>query len=124
MNEDAEQLARRGQKGDPGERGRRGEAGMGRAVRRAVVYLFLVNFVLIAVGYLWLSHQAAATRAEFRQQIIVNNQKFCAVIDGFTSEPVPKPADPAANPSRETNYLWYARFTTLGHGLDCPREGR
>ena len=48
-----------------------------------------------------------------------SNHKWCSVIDAITARPVPKPADPAANPSRATSYEWYLRFVRLGHDLGC-----
>ena len=48
-----------------------------------------------------------------------SNRKFCDVVNGVTSVPVARPADPAANPSRETAYEWYVRFVSLGRALGC-----
>jgi hypothetical protein len=47
------------------------------------------------------------------------NHKFCAVVGGVTSVPVPKPADPAGNPSREKQYELYEQFVSLGRSLGC-----
>ncbi|MGH3743719.1 MAG: hypothetical protein ACRDTP_02535 [Mycobacteriales bacterium] len=48
-----------------------------------------------------------------------NDHKFCQVITATTAAPVPKPSDPAANPSREQGYEWYLRFVQLGRSLGC-----
>ncbi len=47
------------------------------------------------------------------------NRKFCQVITGVTSVPVPKPADPAGNPSREKQFELYEQFVSLGRSLGC-----
>jgi hypothetical protein len=44
---------------------------------------------------------------------------FCQVVTAATATPVSKPADPAANPSREQAYEWYLRFVGLGQRLGC-----
>ena len=48
-----------------------------------------------------------------------SNHKFCGVVTAITSRPVPRPADPKANPSRATSYEWYLRFVRLGRDLGC-----
>jgi hypothetical protein len=55
----------------------------------------------------------------YREAILTNDHKFCQVVNGITSIPVPKPADPLSNPSRENQYEWYLRFVALGKSLDC-----
>lgn len=65
-------------------------------------------------------HQAiAADDAHWRQALADTQRKFCGVVDGVTAVPVPRPADAAANPSRETSYEWYERFVTLHKSLGC-----
>jgi len=44
--------------GPRGQKGERGEPGLPRAVARAVVTLFLINAVLIAGAYLFITHAA------------------------------------------------------------------
>lgn len=44
---------------------------------------------------------------------------FCQVIGVVTSTQVPRPADPAANPSREKQFELYEKFVSLGQGLGC-----
>jgi hypothetical protein len=39
-----------------------------------------------------------------------NNRKFCQVITGVTAVPVPQPADPASNPSREKQFELYEKL--------------
>jgi hypothetical protein len=45
--------------------------------------------------------------------------KFCQVTGAATATSVQKPADPAANPSREQSWQWYERFYALGKSLGC-----
>lgn len=49
----------------------------------------------------------------------VVERDFCGVVTAATSTPVQKPADPAANPSREQSWEWYERFVMLGRSLGC-----
>lgn len=44
---------------------------------------------------------------------------FCQVVTGVTATPIARPADPAANPSREQSWEWYERFVQLGRSLGC-----
>lgn len=46
-------------------------------------------------------------------------REFCQVVTAATETPVQKPANPAANPSREQAYEWYLRFAALGQRLGC-----
>lgn len=46
-----------------------------------------------------------------------NNHKFCQVIGDVV--PVPRPADPAANPSRMAAHEQYERAVSLGRSLGC-----
>jgi hypothetical protein len=48
-----------------------------------------------------------------------DGRKFCDVTKAFIAKPVPQPADPHKNPSREQTYIWYERFLTLNHELGC-----
>lgn len=52
-------------------------------------------------------------------EIANNNRKFCQLIQASVTVKVPKPADPKANPSRETNYENYVIVANLGHSLGC-----
>jgi hypothetical protein len=103
MGEQQERLIR-GEKGDKGERGE----GMTRGARRAIVVLFTLTLLLAGTNLLFTTHEVSS-----------NDRKFCDVVTGVTAVPVPKPPDPAANPSRETAYQWYLRFERLGRSLGC-----
>ena len=82
--------------------------GLSRIQGRAVVVLFLLAAVFGVSNWYWSAHE-----------IGTNNHKFCEVVTGVTSVPVPRPADPKANPSRETSWEWYERFVSLGRSLGC-----
>jgi hypothetical protein len=70
--------------------------------------LFLLA-ALFGVGNLfWTAHQ-----------VNTNDHKWCNAMTLLTSKPVPKPADAAANPSREQNWQFYETFVVLRHHLGC-----
>ena len=46
-----------GGRGEPGERGERGTAGLSVPVRRALVFLFVLNVLLAGANMLWTAHQ-------------------------------------------------------------------
>ena len=47
------------------------------------------------------------------------NHTWCSTLILLTQHPVPKPADPAANPSRVTAYHYYSVFLAQRHRLGC-----
>jgi hypothetical protein len=69
-----------------------------------------VVLVLGGVGYtLWHGNHA----------LDANNQQWCYALTDLTRTPVPKPADPAKNPSREFSYRLYTDFTVLEKKFGC-----
>lgn len=96
----------KGDKGDEGQRGPRGKQGLSRPVRRAIVFLFVLNFLLIIAGYLFLSHTVKG-----------NNQVRCQSIAAIVGIPVPVPL--TDNPSRQ----WVAKYSLIqrkrGAELGC-----
>jgi hypothetical protein len=104
--------AERGQRGEQGLQGERGEHGEGmtRAARRAVITLFVINF-LVAGACLWFT----------TYQVSHSSRQWCDTLGLLTSQPVPRPADPAANPSRMQAYTLYADFVTLRNDFGCQR---
>jgi hypothetical protein len=78
-----------------------------RANKAAVALVALVA-ALAAANLLYTAHA-----------ISKSNHAWCGVVTAITSKPVPRPASPAANPSRATSYEWYLRFVRLGHDLGC-----
>lgn len=48
-----------------------------------------------------------------------DEQQWCDTLNLLTSQPVARPADPAANPSREQAYRYYADFVTLREHFGC-----
>lgn len=77
-------------------------------LRYALVVLAVLPLLLSGANLLFTTHEVGAS-----------DHKFCQVITGFTAVPVAKPADAAANPSRENDYEWYERFAALGRSLGC-----
>lgn len=78
------------------------------AARKAAVRLVLLIVILSGANLLWTAYEVRSV-----------GQDFCGVISGFTAVKVHRPADPAANPSRETSWEWYERFVSLGQRLGC-----
>lgn len=50
-----------------------------------------------------------------------SQQNWCSTLTLLTAKPVPKPTDPAANPSRQGAYLFYRNLMTLASRFGCPR---
>jgi hypothetical protein len=102
--------AERGQRGERGEQGERGEHGEGmtRGARHAVIVLFVINF-LVAGACLWFATYEVSSA----------NRQWCDTLTLITAKPVPKPADPAANPSRMQTYTLYLDFVTLKRHFGC-----
>jgi hypothetical protein len=109
MAEHAER-GQRGERGAQGERGERGEHGEGmtHGARRAVIVLFVINF-LLAGACLWFA----------TYQVSSSNRQWCDTLSLLTSKPVPKPDDPSANPSRMQTYTPYADFVALRRHFGC-----
>jgi hypothetical protein len=81
---------------------------MSRGARWAAIGLLLLTMIVGGANL-------AATYLEVR----ASNHTWCATLDLLTSRPVPRPADPAANPSREQTYVLFTDFTDLRHHLGC-----
>ena len=45
--------------------------------------------------------------------------QWCTTLTLLTSRPVPKPTDPAANPSRENAWLFYQHLRDLERAFGC-----
>jgi hypothetical protein len=78
------------------------------AERRAYVILVVVS-LLLSVGSFMLSVN----------QIHQSNHKFCALMLGITATPVPKPAHPKIDKSRERSYEFYVIIKNLSRSLGC-----
>lgn len=97
----------RGERGERGEPGQRGE-GMTRGARHAVVFLFVLSLLIGATSLFF-------TTALVQQ----SDHRWCGTLTLLTSRPVPKPADPKANPSREQAYVLYSDFRQLRREMGC-----
>jgi len=88
---------------------------MPRSAVRSVLALFAVAAivaVLALVGYARLS-------ADVRHQVQVGNHRWCATLQLLTADPVPKPDDPKANPSRQNAYVFYVNLLQLRNEFGC-----
>ena len=48
-----------------------------------------------------------------------SNHNWCSTLTLLTKQPVPKPTNPAQNPSREQAYIFYTDFVALKGKLGC-----
>lgn len=48
-----------------------------------------------------------------------SNAQWCDTLNLLTSKPVPKPSDPAKNPSRQGQYLFYTNLVHLKDRFGC-----
>lgn len=81
---------------------------MSRAVRYAVVALFSLAALLTATNILFTVTYVHAS-----------DRKWCTAMTLLTARPVPKPADPKANPSRQASWQFYQTFLDLRRNLGC-----
>ena len=72
--------------------------------------LFLLAVVVGLAG----ANLLLTARAVNRSQ-----HQWCATLTLLTAHTVPRPADPAANPSRENAYIFYANLLTLRQRFGC-----
>ena len=80
--------------------------------------------VLVLTGVVaWLvilnngSVTANARQIQHNQQ--ASDRRWCGTMNLLTANPVTRPADPAANPSREASYQLYIDFLTLKQDFGC-----
>jgi hypothetical protein len=59
-----------------------------------------------------------------RQSVSTSDRRWCSTLALLTARPVPRPADPKANPSREDAWRFYVNLRTLEHHFGCPVAGR
>jgi len=76
--------------------------------RWRVAYLVILVVVGSGANLLWTSHA-----------IQQNNHNWCDALGLLTKRPVPRPADPATNPSREGQYEFYLTLIVLKHRQGC-----
>ena len=81
-----------GSQGEQGERGERGLAGLSVPVRRALVFLFVLNVGLAASNLLWTAHEVQA-----------GNRSRCSTVVADATIPLPP------GPARE----WEAAFEAI-----------
>ena len=95
--------------------------------KRSVFYIVAVVVLLGGGNLLWTGNRVdaaagtvrAAEQAAIAQAVAKSNHQWCAALDLLTAHPVPRPADPAANPSRVEAYEWFMVFRHLGQRFRC-----
>lgn len=66
-----------------------------------------------------IARSKADEQAAIKAAVAYSNRQWCDTLNLLTSRPVPRPADPAANPSREGQYLFYINLVQLGKHFGC-----
>lgn len=74
----------------------------------SVVVLFVISVAISVGAYFAATHEVTS-----------NNRQWCDTLSLLTSQPVPRPADPSANPSRMQGYTLYSDFVTLRQRIGC-----
>jgi hypothetical protein len=88
----------------------------------SLIMIVVIGFVSSGADWLVQLHNNTQTQKQIQQMIDTNNRKFCLVVSPAIAVPVPKPTDPAKDPSRERTYQWYQRYIHLNHNLGCDRR--
>jgi hypothetical protein len=79
-------------------------------MRLAAAIITAVAVLVIAIG---------GSYALTLHALDASQRKWCATLNLLTSQAVPKPADPASNPSRQQAYVLYSDFLDLRHRFGC-----
>lgn len=111
----------KGDRGVQGNQGNRGEQGqLSRPLRRALVYLFALAF-LLALGALFVTfHDQGVTRAAQQRQGKLLERKLCTTFGRLAAEK-PPPGNPQANPSRAYLQGQHAILAEVFPDLGCRR---
>jgi hypothetical protein len=122
MGEGDERLPRgpqgeRGEQGAQGVQGRRGEQ-LSPALRRALVYMFLLAVLLAVLAFVAEIHEQNTSRAAQQRQGRLIERKLCTTLDRLT-ELRPPPGNPATNPSRKFDQELHETLSQLGPDLGC-----
>lgn len=83
---------------------------MTKATRYALAAVLLCVLLLAAVGGSYALSEWTVSR---------NDRQWCETLDLLTSQPVPKPSDPAANPSRLGQWRLYEDFLHVRDQFGC-----
>jgi len=84
----------------------------GVAVTAAALLLILVVFGGLVADFFIAQWRAGSAVRDSEQAI-------CLVVRLVTAHPVPKPANPRADPSRESSYEFYHAFTQVSQRFGC-----
>jgi hypothetical protein len=103
---EGERYAERGPKGDRGAQGAQGA--LPARARRSLLARDVAIIGLLLLNFLFTAHQVNA-----------GNHTWCQTLDLLTAQPVARPADPAANPSRVQAYRYYVTFYDQRRRLGC-----
>lgn len=73
----------------------------------------------VVVVFLFFAGAVAGSYALSLTAIENSQHQWCDTLTLLTARPVPKPADPKANPSREQNYQFYETLVHLRDRFGC-----
>lgn len=84
--------------------------GLSHATKIALSVMLMILLIVTGLGieYWMISNTIRHSDAE-----------WCDTLTLLAANPVPKPADPAGNPSRQNQYLLYLNFTKLKTHFGC-----
>jgi hypothetical protein len=75
---------------------------------REIVYFGIFVLLATVACYLFIYYQ-----------VTLSQHHWCDALSTLTQNPVPKPVDAAANPSREEGYILYQEFLQLKGDFGC-----
>jgi hypothetical protein len=142
VSENDERLPRgpKGDKGEQGDPGKKGEQGtrLPRSQARAIVYLYVLNLIFVAVCFAGLVHYTDSNRAAVQHQQqayeagqrheqaeqraagVAVERKLCTTF-GELAANRPPPGNPNTNPSRGYDQRNHEILDEVGPDLQCGR---
>lgn len=110
--------------------------GLSHAAKATLMACLLILFVLGGIGVNYLMSTAIINNSDVQQRaqiaqakadenaaikaaVAYSDRQWCGALTLLTSHPTPKPPDPAANPSRKGEYLFYEDLLQLEAQFGC-----
>jgi hypothetical protein len=84
--------------------------GLSQATKAGLAVALLVLLLVIGLATEWIMITSVISHS---------NAQWCDTLSLLTSRPVPKPADPASNPSRAGQYQLYEDFVHIKAKFGC-----
>lgn len=95
--------------------------GLSLAAKSAIIVMLAVVVIILALLGEYAMITANYRHADQVQRTLIAQSKtdWCSTLDLLTKTPVPKPVNPAANPSRVEAYLLYEDFLQIKVNFGC-----